>query len=124
VTTLEEKTVNISAVAGVSTTITGTGGLYVDNITALSIVSPDILEITASTSMNVATVGQLSLGGGSSASLMSDTETTVIAPIVNINSGVPTGGVINIGTSLLDLINIQGLPFVNINWNTTGFNQW
>jgi hypothetical protein len=123
VTTLEEKTVNITAVAGVSTTITGTAGLYVDDITTLNITSPDILAIEATTSIDIGTTGQLSLGGGTSSSLVSDAETSVLAPVININSGV-SSGVVNIGESLLDSIYIQGLPFVNINWNSTGFDQW
>jgi hypothetical protein len=127
---LEEKTSNITAVTGVSTTITG-GPLYVDELVTLDISSPDVLLIDATTSMNITTAGALDIGttsqvsvsGGTYASLVSDAEAGVIAPIISITSGV-SSGVINIGESLLDTINIQGLPFLNINWDITGFGQW
>jgi hypothetical protein len=128
-TELQEKTSNISAVPGVSTTITGTDGLYVDDITTLAITSPDVLEIVSTTStaitssgaIEVATTSTLTLGGGTFSTLQSDTETSILAPIININSGASTG-TINIGESLLDTVYIQGLPFVNFNLNP--FSQW
>jgi hypothetical protein len=128
-TELQQKTSNISAVTGVSTTITGTDGLYVDDITTLAITSPDILEIVSTTStaitssgaIEVATTSTLTLGGGTFSTLQSDTETSILAPIININSGASTG-TINIGESLLDTVYIQGLPFVNFNLNP--FSQW
>lgn len=129
VTTLQEKTSNLNAVLGVSTTITSP--LYVDNIVTLDISSPDILAINSTTSMSVTTggtldigtTGQVSVSGGTYASLVSDAAAGVIAPVISINSGV-TSGTINIGESLLDAVYIQGLPFTNINWNMTSFAQW
>jgi hypothetical protein len=127
---LEEKTANITAVAGVSTTITA-GPLYVDEIVTLDISSPDVLTINSSTSMeittggtlDIGTTGQVTVSGGTYAGLVSDATAGVIAPVININSGV-SSGTVNIGESLLDAIYIQGLPFVNINWNVTSFAQW
>ena len=126
---LEEKTSNITAVTGVSTTITGTDGLYVDDITTLAITSPDVLEIISSTStsitsggtITVGTTGSLDLGGATFSTLQSDTETSVISPIINLISGT-SAGTINIGESLFDMVNIQGLPFIN--FNVTAFSQW
>lgn len=128
-TELQEKTSNISAVPGVSTTITGTNGLYVDDITTLAITSPDVLEIVSTTStsitssgtITVGTTGTLDLGGATFSSLQSDTETSVISPIINLISGT-SAGTINIGESLFDMVNIQGVPFIN--FNVTGFSQW
>lgn len=130
IVTLQEKTANITAIAGVSTTIAG-GPLYVDEIVTLDISSPDVLVINSTTSMDITTAGTLEIGttgqtnitGGTFLNLASDTQTSLIAPIVNINSGV-TSGTINIGESLLDAVYIQGLPFSNINWNITSFSQW
>lgn len=129
VTTLQEQTSNMTAVPGVSTTITGTNGLYVDNITALAVTSPDVLEIVSSTStsitsggtITVGTTGALDLGGATFSTLQSDTETSVISPIINLISGT-SAGTINIGESLFDMVNIQGVPFIN--FNVTGFSQW
>lgn len=129
VTTLQDKTSNITAVPGVSTTITGTNGLYVDDITALAITSPGVLDITSTTStaltssgvIDVSTTGQLNLGGGTFSTLSSNVQVDILAPVVHINSGT-TSGSISIGQSLLDAIYIQGLPFVNYNVNP--FSQW
>lgn len=127
-TALQEKTSNLSAVPGVSTTITG-GPLYVDDITVLAITSPDILDITSTTStsitssgpIEVATTNSLTLGGGTFSVLESSTETNIVSPIISLTSGT-TSGVINVGESLLDAVYIQGLPFVNFNFNP--FSQW
>lgn len=130
ITTLQEKTSNLNAVPGVSTTITG-GPLYVDEISCLAINSPGVFDITSTTStainsggaIEIATTNSLTLGGGSFSVLESGTETNIIAPIISINSG-GTAGTINIGQSFFDNVYIQGLPFININWNTTSFAQW
>jgi hypothetical protein len=130
IATLQEKTSNLNAVLGVSTTITG-GPLYVDEIVTLDISSPDVLLIDAATSMGITTTGTLDIGttaqvtvsGGTYAGLVSDAEAAIIAPVISINSGV-SSGTISIGESLLDAIYIQGLPFTNINWNVSSFSQW
>lgn len=127
-TALQEKTSNLSAVPGVSTTITS-GPLYVDDITTLAITSPDVLNITSTTStsitssgaIEVATTNSLTLGGGTFSVLESSTETNIVSPIISLTSGT-TSGVINVGESLLDAVYIQGLPFVNFNFNS--FSQW
>jgi hypothetical protein len=62
------------------------------------------------------------LAGAVSAQIQSDAEVNVYGPVINIMSGTPSAGVINIGTSFFDNVNIQGLPFINFNNNP--FNQW
>lgn len=113
---LQDKTVNITAVPG-ETTFTGT-------ILTTNINSGTAIEIGSAGNITVATTGATDIGGGTLVTVASDTQANILAPIINIDSGVSGGGIINIGSGLTDYITIQGLPFVNINWNTTAFNQF
>ena len=116
VATLQDKTVNItSATPAVDTTFAGA-------IICSEYGSATAINMSATNNISITTPASAELVGAVYAQVQSDTLASVISPIVSINSGVPGGGVINIGESLLDIINIQGIPFVN--FNVTSFNQW
>jgi hypothetical protein len=162
------KTVNITnAIEFISTTFQG-------KIICSEFDNTDGISITGGLGgVTVSTIADIDLNGGTSSTLRSDTETNVNAPLINIESGIGLGGIINVGTgadsvfieggeidivgsaettlrspvqtnikapsivlnsglvgggsiyigsSLLDAVYIQGLPFVN--FNVSSFSQW
>lgn len=114
---LQDKTVNItSATPSVDTTFSGA-------IICSEYGSGSGIIMSATNAISIQTPSSAEIAGATYAQVVSDTAANMFAPIISINSGT-TSGTINIGESLLDAIYIQGLPFVNINWNTTGFSQW
>ena len=116
VTALQDKTVNIiAATPAVSTEFNG--AIICDEYSSAVGIS-----MSATNSITIMTPSTAGLAGAVSAQIQSDAEVNVYGPVINIMSGTPSAGVINIGTSFFDNVNIQGLPFINFNNNP--FNQW